>query len=295
MQLKRNTPRGKVRWLGASMVGAMAIATTCAVWATQSARDAATAATTQTAMQNNDGVFIALKVVPGNAYVATQEALPVDTSWLKPGQRIPAGFNWQDGAGAPRIAVGLVYDVERDANGSMTALISLAEKDTVEAGLRPSMDGAQIIRVPVAAGATSHYERVIGRRGTRIQFEVRRAPGPCNGEVAGSSHGAADGKFLCFPGLKPLAKSEPSPETLISAPAYPQQAAKANVSGEVKLNILVARDGTIKDAKVVSSTPAGVFDAAALRAARHWRLKPLYENGVAVEEWRQVPISFNVN
>lgn len=297
MQLKRDIPRGKVRGIGASIVGAMAIATACAVWAAQPVPGIA--ATTPEAgfsnAQDNDGLFITLKVAPGNAYIATPETLPVDTSWLKPGQRLPAGINWQDGAGAPRIGVGLVYGVERDASGGMTALISLAEKDNVEIGVRPSMDGAQIIRVPVVASAVSHYERVVGRRGTRLQFDVRRARGPCHGEAAGQSLTFDGGEFQCYPGLKPLAIDEPSPETRVTVPVYPQEAIRKNIDGEVRLNVLVTRDGTVKDANVVSSTPSGVFDAAALRAVRNWRLKPRYDHGVAVEEWRRVPVSFGVN
>jgi TonB family protein len=40
------------------------------------------------------------------------------------------------------------------------------------------------------------------------------------------------------------------------------------------LELLVGADGYVKDAQVVKSTPAGVFDQAALEAARKWYVSP---------------------
>ena len=58
-------------------------------------------------------------------------------------------------------------------------------------------------------------------------------------------------------------------------PEYPQDALKRAIGGEVRVRITVDADGKVKSAAVVNSSPADVFDRAALDAVRRWRFKPL--------------------
>lgn len=55
-------------------------------------------------------------------------------------------------------------------------------------------------------------------------------------------------------------------------PVYPALARKMNLSGTVKVEIVVAANGTVKDAKVVGGHP--VLATAALEAVRKWRFEP---------------------
>ena len=55
-------------------------------------------------------------------------------------------------------------------------------------------------------------------------------------------------------------------------PAYPELARKMNLSGTVKIEVVVAQNGTVKDARVVGGHP--VLANAALDAARKWRFEP---------------------
>jgi TonB family protein len=55
-------------------------------------------------------------------------------------------------------------------------------------------------------------------------------------------------------------------------PVYPPLARKMNLSGTVKVEIVVAPNGTVKDAKVVGGHP--VLANAALEAVRKWRFEP---------------------
>lgn len=55
------------------------------------------------------------------------------------------------------------------------------------------------------------------------------------------------------------------------APVYPPDAVAAGVEGFVEVRFTVAPDGTVSDSEVVSSEPAGVFEAAALDAMGRWR------------------------
>jgi TonB family protein len=53
---------------------------------------------------------------------------------------------------------------------------------------------------------------------------------------------------------------------------YPELARKMNLSGTVKVEVVVAANGTVKEAKVVGGHP--VLANAALDAVRKWRFEP---------------------
>jgi TonB family protein len=55
-------------------------------------------------------------------------------------------------------------------------------------------------------------------------------------------------------------------------PAYPDLARRMNLSGTVKVEIVVSPNGTVKDAKVVGGHP--VLAGAALDAVKKWRFEP---------------------
>lgn len=76
------------------------------------------------------------------------------------------------------------------------------------------------------------------------------------------------------------------------APKYPAEALANKQRGQVLLHLLVATDGSVKDARVIDSDPEGVFDAASIEAAKQWRLQPPIKDGKPVEGWLQVPITF---
>lgn len=69
-------------------------------------------------------------------------------------------------------------------------------------------------------------------------------------------------------------------KTFDVAPILPVQAQQAGVSGVVLLELHIAADGTVSDAKVLRSVP--LLDRAALAAARQWRYQPTVVNGAAV-------------
>ena len=55
-------------------------------------------------------------------------------------------------------------------------------------------------------------------------------------------------------------------------PAYPELARKMNITGTVKIEVVVLPNGTVKDARVVGGHP-GLANAA-LEAAKKWRFDP---------------------
>ena len=76
-------------------------------------------------------------------------------------------------------------------------------------------------------------------------------------------------------------------------PAYPDAARQAKVEGTVALQVLVGRDGLVRDVKVVKSVPG--LDQAAIEAVRQWKFKPALTKGEPVAVWVMVPVVFTLN
>lgn len=75
-------------------------------------------------------------------------------------------------------------------------------------------------------------------------------------------------------------------------PAYPAEALAANIGGKVSLLVDVAPDGSVSGVEVESATPPGVFDTAALEAAKHWKFTPPRKHGKPVAGRVRVPVVF---
>ncbi len=67
-------------------------------------------------------------------------------------------------------------------------------------------------------------------------------------------------------------------------PRYPMRAARRGIEGWVKIEFTITEQGAVKDAVVVESHPANVFDRAALNAIRKWKFKPKIIDGVPFEQ-----------
>lgn len=70
-------------------------------------------------------------------------------------------------------------------------------------------------------------------------------------------------------------------------PAYPELAKKMNISGTVKIEVVVAPNGTVKDARVVGGHP--VLAGAALEAAKKWRFEPASGEATGVIDFKFDP------
>lgn len=87
---------------------------------------------------------------------------------------------------------------------------------------------------------------------------------------------------------------EELPEAITKvSPEYPDIARQANVDGTVQMQVLVGKDGKVKDAKVVKSV--AMLDAAALVAVKQWIFKPALSNNKPVAVWVMVPMKFTLN
>lgn len=90
--------------------------------------------------------------------------------------------------------------------------------------------------------------------------------------------------------------ADTKPRVLSRSPMqYPDAALRKKIKGYVVVNLLIDVDGSIEAAKVLQSSPAGVFDAAALSGIRSWRFAPGKYQGKPVKVWAKQKIRFDFN
>ena len=73
-------------------------------------------------------------------------------------------------------------------------------------------------------------------------------------------------------------------------PVYPADALAAGVQGIVIIEAVIARDGSVRDARVLRSL--AMLDQAALEAVRQWQFTPTYLNNMPVEVLMTVTVTF---
>ncbi|HZW17816.1 MAG TPA: TonB family protein, partial [Luteimonas sp.] len=85
------------------------------------------------------------------------------------------------------------------------------------------------------------------------------------------------------------------PSRWLAPPKYPADAAANKVTGKVVVIVDVAADGSVADARVEKSEPAGVFDQATLVAVKQWKFQPAIKDGKAVAGRVRVPVNFDMD
>ncbi len=70
-------------------------------------------------------------------------------------------------------------------------------------------------------------------------------------------------------------------------PVYPDLARKMNITGTVKVQVVVAPNGSVKDAKIVGGHP--VLAAAAIDAVKKWRFEPAATESTGVVDFKFEP------
>lgn len=70
-------------------------------------------------------------------------------------------------------------------------------------------------------------------------------------------------------------------------PSYPELARKMSITGTVKIEVTVAPNGTVKEARLVGGHP--VLASSALDAAKKWRFEPAPAESTGVIEFKFEP------
>ena len=73
-------------------------------------------------------------------------------------------------------------------------------------------------------------------------------------------------------------------------PVYPALAIQAKIQGVVRFNVIVAKDGTVRNLQLVSGHP--LLIPAAQEAVRQWAYRPTLLNGAPVEVQTSVDVNF---
>ena len=118
-------------------------------------------------------------------------------------------------------------------------------------------------------------------------------PSSLKSQMASSTPDASGNKpaDAAMPSIEPVTLPEAAARNLLvqqSAPAYPDSA--KGQSGMVVLQVFVARDGTVQDAKFVQGSL--VFARAAIDAVKQWRFQPYLMNGRPVSTVTSLTLSF---
>jgi TonB family protein len=70
-------------------------------------------------------------------------------------------------------------------------------------------------------------------------------------------------------------------------PTYPELARRMNITGTARIEVVVATNGNVKEAKIVGGHP--VLAGAALDAAKKWRFEPAATESSGVIEFKFDP------
>jgi TonB family protein len=76
---------------------------------------------------------------------------------------------------------------------------------------------------------------------------------------------------------------------------YPEQARRKNIEGWVEMSYDVTTEGKVAKVKVLNSSPAGIFDAAATKALSRVRYKPPLQNGKPIAVTTKLRIAFRMS
>ena len=77
-------------------------------------------------------------------------------------------------------------------------------------------------------------------------------------------------------------------------PEYPYGAKRKLIEGNVVVRMLVNSKGNPVNLSVHSASPSGIFEQAALKAARRWRFRPGKYHGENVDTWVLLPFKFEL-
>ena len=123
---------------------------------------------------------------------------------------------------------------------------------------------------------------------------------------AASSEGVEGGVEGGVPGGAPMELPVPAgplrvggdvsaPEAISRVPPeYPMMARSARVEGDVKLEAVIRRDGTVGDIKVIQGLRMGCTEAA-IAALKRWRFRPAERNGVPVDVYYTLTVGFKLS
>jgi len=114
---------------------------------------------------------------------------------------------------------------------------------------------------------------------------------PLNSKQSRVTEGECESGFvICTLRAQQVSAESPMQQVM---PAYPPLALARNIQGRVVLQVVIEKDGSIQNIRLVSGPP--ILASVAVDAVKQWRYKPHYRNGEPVEVERQISIDFTIS
>lgn len=79
-----------------------------------------------------------------------------------------------------------------------------------------------------------------------------------------------------------------------AAPVYPKLSRRRGEEGQVMIELLVKKDGSVSDAHIKESSGYSRLDRSALEAVRNWKYSPATRGGKPIDFRYLQPVTFNL-
>ena len=161
---------------------------------------------------------------------------------------------------------------------------------------------AKVILAPVETGAANDRDRegaiehaveAPDSHGPGANGGAGSGQGTGNGEGLGSGIGDGEGGGTGGGPYRPGSGTSPPRLLREVKAAYTDDARRRNVTGDVLLEIVIRRDGTVGTVRVLQGLGAGL-DERALYAVRQWRFDPARRQGIPVDVLVEVAVEFTL-
>ena len=131
--------------------------------------------------------------------------------------------------------------------------------------------------------------------GNEVMLEIRALGGVSTPTAIMTASPAAAGDASATPPSRISVGGAVQQAKVVSRPrpTYPPEAKQAHIQGVVKLNAIIARDGTIQSLDVISGEP--VLAQSALDAVRQWVYQPTLLNGQPVEVQTEIDVNYTLS
>jgi TonB family protein len=200
----------------------------------------------------------------------------------------------------PQVTPAPVVTVRRDVETPVQPTVPAIEPKPAEK--EPEPVPAEVVVAPVVTAQADPVDRegVIDRgreasnsRGPGADTGSGTGRGAGNGEGLGAGIGDGAGGGTGGGPYRPGSGIEP-PRLVREVKAdYTEEARHRGLSGDVVLEIVVRRDGTVGDVRVLQSLGAGL-EQRAIAAVRQWRFDPARRKGVPVDVIVEVAVEFTL-
>jgi TonB family protein len=146
-------------------------------------------------------------------------------------------------------------------------------------------DQAGLLEAPPAPPSASQGRGTGGGAGSGQGTGLGAGSGSGIGD--GSGGGTGGGPFRPGTGIDPPSLSREV------KPSYTDEGRRRAIEGDVVMEIVVRRDGSVGDVKVIRALGAGLEQRASA-AVKQWRFSPARRQGVAVDVMGEVAVGFTL-